>query len=82
MDLGRATVKVCQRADAWCAIDLPKSEAGHRTVPLPPLVVKALREWKLACPKGVLGLVFPSGTGEVGSHSNILQRHRCSSRQA
>src|SRR5262249_244761 len=51
-------------------------------VPLPPLVVKALREWKLACPKGVLGLVFPSGTGEVGSHSNILQRHRCSSRQA
>ena len=44
-------------------------------MPLPPLVVKALREWKLACPKGVLGLVFPSGTGEVGSHSNILQRH-------
>jgi integrase len=75
VDLAHATVSICQRADAWGAIDLPKSEAGHRTVPLPPLVVRALREWKLACPKGELGLVFPSGTGKVESHSNIVQRH-------
>jgi hypothetical protein len=32
-----------------------------------PLVVNALREWKLACPKGELGLVFPNGAGNVES---------------
>jgi len=37
-------------------------------------VVNALREWKLICPKGELGLVFPTGSGKVESHSNIVQR--------
>jgi hypothetical protein len=36
----------------------PKSDAGKRDVPLVPMVVNTLREWKLACPKGDLGLVF------------------------
>jgi integrase len=37
-------------------------------VPLPPIVVSALREWKLQCPKSELGLVCPSprGSGIVG----------------
>jgi integrase len=33
-----------------------------------------LHEWKLLCPKGDLGLVFPTGSGNVESHSNIVQR--------
>ena len=37
---------------------MPKSESGERTVPLPPLVLNTLREWKLACPKSELGLGF------------------------
>ena len=40
---------------------------------MPPIVAQALREWKLACPKGELGLVFPNLSGKVESHSNILE---------
>jgi integrase len=51
-----------------------KSEAAERAVPLPPMVVNTLREWKLACPKGELDLVFPNGRGNVESYSNIINR--------
>jgi integrase len=34
-------------------------------VPLAPLVVNALKEWRLACPKGELNLVFPNRAGGV-----------------
>jgi integrase len=37
-------------------------------------VVNALREWRLACPKGELDLVFPNGRGKVESHANIANR--------
>jgi hypothetical protein len=33
-----------------------------------------VKEWKLACPKGELGLVFPTGSGTVEYHSNIIHR--------
>jgi integrase len=73
-DLKRAELHVNQRADRFHTIGRPKSEAGERTIPLPPLVVSALREWKLVCPKGTLNLVFPTGKGGVESLSNIVQR--------
>jgi integrase len=38
------------------------------------MVVNSLREWRLLCPKGALCLVFPSGAGNVESHSNVAQR--------
>jgi integrase len=75
VDIAKATISVWQRADAWGTIDAPKSDAGYRTVPVPSLVVNALREWKLACPKGERGLVFPNGAGNVESLSNIVKRH-------
>ena len=65
---------VRQRADRYSAIGKPKSESGERTVPLTPIVVNTLREWKLACPKSELGLVFPTGAGNVEHHSNIVHR--------
>jgi hypothetical protein len=34
----------------------------------------ALREWRLACPKGELDLVFPNGKGKVAFYDNIIQR--------
>jgi len=74
VDLKRCELHVRQRADRYGVIGKPKSEAGERTVPLSPIVVNSLREWKLICPKGELGLVFPTGTGGVENHSNILQR--------
>jgi integrase len=38
------------------------------------MVVNALREWKLACPKGELDLVFPNRYGGVASLLNIVQK--------
>ncbi|UQD96147.1 tyrosine-type recombinase/integrase [Bradyrhizobium japonicum] len=67
-------ISVTQRADAFHRIGRLKSKAGYRSIPMPSLVLNALREWKLVCPKGDLGLVFPTGAGKVESHSNISQR--------
>ena len=44
VDLKRGELHVRQRADRYGEIGRPKSEAGERTVPLPPMVVTALRE--------------------------------------
>ena len=74
VDLDKRELHVRQRADRYSAIGKPKSESGERTVPLTPIVVNALREWKLACPKSDLGLVFPTGAGNVENHSNIMHR--------
>jgi integrase len=63
----------------------PKSEAGERDIPMTPMVVNALKEWNLACPRrdrgkkgendlGVLDLVFPNGAGKVESHANFCNR--------
>lgn len=72
VDLKKGTLSVLQRADKVQVIGLPKSDASHRTVPLPPLVLNALKEWKLACPPG--DLVFPNGEGNVEWHQNIIKR--------
>jgi integrase len=74
VDLKRAELHVRQRADRYKMIGRPKSEAGERVVPLLPMVVKALREWKAACPKGRLDLVFPNRHGEVADYLNIVRR--------
>jgi integrase len=55
-------------------IGRPKSHSGERSVPLPPSVVAVLREWKLRCPKGELGLAFPNGIGKVENIQDILNR--------
>src|SRR6266478_8925189 len=74
VDLGKAELYVRQRADRYHTIGWPKSEAGERTVPLAPQVLSALREWRLACPKGPLDLVFPNTQGKIESHSAIIAR--------
>jgi integrase len=74
VDFDRGEVNVRQRADAYNAMGAPKSTAGHRTVPLTPAMVSELKRWKLACPKGELGLAFPNGAGRVESHGNIDDR--------
>jgi integrase len=74
VDLEKRELHVRQRADRYSAIGKPKSESGERTVPLTPIVVNTLREWKLASPKGDKGLVFPTGAGNVENHSNIMHR--------
>jgi integrase len=74
IDLKRAILHVRQRADRYRQIGAPKSAAGERTVPLPPLLVNTLREWMLACPKSELDLAFPNSVGRVDSLSDIVRR--------
>lgn len=74
VDLKKAQLHVRQRADKYHVIGMPKSDAGQRTIPLTPMAVNALKEWKLACPKGDLNLVFPNGEGNVEWHQNIIKR--------
>jgi integrase len=70
----RRVIHVRQRANLWGDIGAPKSSAGDREIPMSPMVVNALREWKLACPRGELGLAFPNGAGRVEAHSNLATR--------
>jgi integrase len=49
----------------------PNSAASRRTIRLPASTIKALMEWKLACPASNLGLVFPSVAKKVMSYRHI-----------
>src|SRR5262249_21748363 len=71
VDLKRGEIHVRQRADALNKIGRPKSAAGERAVPLPPMLVGTLKEWKLACPHSDLGLVFPTARGKVQTRKRI-----------
>jgi integrase len=73
VDLKRAELHVRQRADRYNKIGPPKSKAGRRTVPLPPSLVSVLKKWKLACPNGDLGLVFPAADGGIESYVNVTR---------
>jgi integrase len=88
VDFAKAAITVRQRADKWCDIGSPKAASSRRTIPVPPIVVNTLREWKLACPRRDTGkkdaagkaitelhYVFPNGRGHVESQQNIVKRH-------
>jgi integrase len=74
IDLSKRELHVGERADEYNVLGRPKSGSGDRTVPLTLMVVQALREWKLECPKGKLGLVFPTPKGQVQGLSTIVKR--------
>jgi integrase len=87
VDFEAREINVNQRADIYHRIGRLKSKSGYRSIPCPSMVLNALREWKLTCPRRdtgkkdangepvmELGLVFPSGTGKVEALSNIVQR--------
>lgn len=87
IDFETKQISVAQRADASHRLGKLKSKAAYRSIPCPSMVLNALREWKLVCPKRdsgkkdaaggpikVLDLAFPNGLGKVESHSNLLER--------
>lgn len=74
VDFENHTVRVMQRVDKYGKIGWPKSEDGQRTIPVPPIVINVLKEWKLACPKGKLDLVFPNANGGLQDHANVVKR--------
>jgi integrase len=55
-----ANLTVAQRADRWNDIGPPKSDAGYRTIPIGPMLVRSLKAWKLRCPPSPLNLMFPA----------------------
>lgn len=73
VDLKAGEAHVRQRADRYGVIGPPKSRAGDRKVPIPPGVLRSLKEWRLACPKNEHNLVFPTASGLVQHHKNIVR---------
>jgi integrase len=73
VDLKRNELHVRQRADRYGIIGDPKSASGHRTIPLGPIVINVLRQWKLACPRGRHDLVFPTPSGGISLHNNVVR---------
>jgi integrase len=74
VDLGAGVIHVRQRADAWRKLGATKSKAGMRDIPLAPMVVNTLRQWRLECPKGEFDLVFPNTVGNIETMANIHMR--------
>jgi integrase len=74
VDLDRGELTVRQRADRWGSIGSPKSDSGKRSIPLAPMVINTLKEWRLACPRGLAGLVFPNGKGNPEQITSIHYR--------
>jgi integrase len=74
VDFQRSIITVRTRADRYCDMGNTKSKAGRREIPMGPQLAGALKKWKLSCPAGALGLVFPNGVGKVETHSNIYNR--------
>jgi integrase len=65
-------VRKSSRSDG--SIKGTKSASGHRDIPISNALGLELKKWRLQCPVGAKGLVFPNGKGNVESGSNIRQR--------
>jgi integrase len=76
VDFEKGFIHIRQRADAYNKMGEPKSRAGFRDIPAGPMVLSALRHWKLRCPKSELGLVFPAPRGGILQHTNTQGRFR------
>jgi len=74
VDLRGGELHVRQRADRHGTIGQPKSAAGKRVVPLPPMLLSALREHRLASRKNELDLVFTNSRGSIEHRNTIVER--------
>jgi integrase len=70
VNLEKGSITVEQRADRFGTIGSPKSESGHRTIPIGPILVNTLRHLKI----GATGhLVFGTRTGRPTVHSELVR---------
>lgn len=87
IDFEGKEIRIHQRADRFNKIGAPKTLSSERKVPAGPMVLNALRLWRLECPRRNTGkkdvnqqpvmelnLVFPNGQGRVEVLGNILKR--------
>ncbi len=71
VNLDKGVLTVEQRADAWGTIGAPKSESGHRTIPIGEILVNTLRQLKVA---STGALVFGTASGKPTDHHDITRR--------
>ncbi len=76
VDFEQGFLYIRQRVDVYNQIGEPKSRAGFRDIPAGPMVLNALRRWKLRCPKNALDLVFPAPGGGILQHTKTQARFR------
>jgi integrase len=70
--LKKNELHVRQRADRYNVNGTTKSESSERTVPFPPMVSSALREWKLACPR-----INPASCSQRAAMESSITRTSC-----
>jgi integrase len=71
VDLKRGELHVRRRADRYNVFGQPKSAAGDRMVPIPPILLNTLKQHRLASKHD---LVFGNGRGNVENIGNIVNR--------
>ncbi|RWC04221.1 MAG: site-specific integrase [Mesorhizobium sp.] len=75
LDLANGEVTVDRRVDAFGNLDVTKSKAGKRAVPLGTPVVAALKEWRLRSKFSKDDdLVFPNTLGGFTPHTRMMKR--------
>jgi integrase len=74
IDFKKRELHVRQRVDRYGQIGWPKTKGSRRTVPLTPILVNTLREWKLQCPPCKPGLAFPTSSGRVARHGDLVRK--------
>lgn len=72
VDLKRSEIHVRQRADRYGVIGRLKSRAARRSIPAGPMLVNALKAWRLA--SSSKELVFATRTGKPLDHPSLWKR--------
>lgn len=71
VDFDARLIRVRQRADYWKTLGAPKTAASRREIPMAPIVLSTLREWRLQYRFGKDGPVFCTSVhGNVGGVLN------------
>lgn len=75
VDIQSAEITVDRRVDAFGNLDVTKSKAGMRTIPLGQHVTRLLKEWKLRTKfSKSTDLVFPNARGGFTPHTRMMAR--------
>jgi integrase len=75
LDIGASRLKIETRVDVYGDEDVPKTEAGARSIPLGRAIVQMLKEWKVRSRFTKNDdLIFPNSRGGYASHQNMINR--------
>jgi integrase len=73
VDFKQSEIRINQRVDEFGEIGPPKSSAGIRVIPVPPLVVNALKEHRLR-QGDRSSTVFANQDGDPRTHTNLINK--------